>query len=1003
MKRQFLAKYILAAVCLSLAPGLSAGVDRLPENLFGESDHKAMNAWVDSVYQRLGVRERLAQLIMPIVYPSAQEGRIVAEERRVQANGWGGVLYQRGLIDEQVRMNGRLQRASRVPMLIALDGEWGLHMRLKDAPRYPRNMGLGLNGDEQLLYDYGREVARQCRLMGIHVNFAPTVDVNSNPQNPVIGTRSFGEDPKAVARMSIAYAQGLEDGGVLSVAKHFPGHGDTSEDSHKTLPIVTADKKRMRSVELYPFAQYFKAGLGGVMTAHLRIPAYESRPIPSSLSASIVTDFLQKEMKFGGLIFTDGLEMKGAQWSKQEDIGVAALRAGNDILLGPSNPEAQLQALVEAYEAGVLTPEAIKAKVVKVLRYKWRLIVQTPASKVADGEVRRLIHTPQAEAQKHKLWQASLYYLRKEEETLAELSRGKYKRIAVLQVSKNPVAQPARPHEGANGSKLTYLMWDGTAAMERELKAYDFVFVNVFASSGVPSEALSRIASAVPTGLAYYTSPYRVNRAATWHSRLRLVIVAMEAAAEAQQAVLSVVTGSAVKPASEPLLMDNDTEDPTALMSPLPPNEPKPAPHTLRPAALRQIDARKLARIDTLVNEAIRSGAFPGCQVYVMHHGREVYSRAWGTMSGVVSGEPVSASTIYDVASITKALAMTPAMMLLVAEGKVRLDKPLSTYLPELSGTDVGRATIRSLLLHQSGLPAGLNFFTDLIDSTSYDGMLIRAHAFDTGVRLVGRAWGNPNFSWKPEYISREWKDGFVDTFAKGLYVHPHFRQVMIERIGRLALRGVGRYKYSDLGFVLLQQVAERVSGEPLDRFLARRIYAPIGAKVYFNPLQHGVRDSQIAPTHRDDFLRKQIIRGTVDDETAACLGGVSGNAGLYASANELAKVAQLLLDHGRWNGREIIPERTVRLFMNTTGVGARRALGFDKPNRWGVNHAAQSASLGTVGHFGFTGTAFWIDPEERLVFVFLSNRTYPSRQNNLLSTEKYRPRLHQLVYDALR
>lgn len=970
----------LVACAWLCAPRVDAQ-EGLPKHLFGTSDTAEMNRWADSVYRAMSPRQRLAQLIMPIVYPSDDEGRIRAEELRVQRHQWGGILYQRGLLHEQATMDRRLQQASATPMLIALDGEWGLFMRLKDAPRYPRNMGLGMHADEQLLYNYGREVARQCRLMGIQVNFAPTIDVNINPKNPVIGTRSFGDDPKAVARMSLAYAQGLEDGGVLSVAKHFPGHGDTSEDSHKTLPVVSADKVRMARVELYPFEQYIREGFGGIMTAHLRVPAYEPRPIPSSLSPAIVTDLLQVRMGFGGLIFTDGLEMKGVHGSGMGNIGVAALKAGNDILLGPPSAEAQLDALVEAYQSGQLDHELIRLKVMKVLYYKWRLIVREPDLRAPASSVRAQIAPPEERRLNAELWQASLYHARVSPQIQRGVASGQYKRIAVVQVGKNPISMSI-PSRLPGGVEVRSFTWSGGTPALAELKGYDLVLVNAFSTAGVPTDMLARLSAERPVVLAYYTSPYKV-RVSELPRAIPHVIVAIEAAREAQEAVLAYVSGQSVATSARESF-EADGEDPTALMT-----APPPPPNPVATIGYkRQLSPQGLSRIESIVREGLDSKAFPGCQVYVMHRGREVYARAWGLKSGAQERELVDLSTIYDLASITKALATTPALMLLVGDGRIQLDAPAERYLTELRGSPVGRISVRSLLLHESGLPAGIPFYTDLIDSESVS----------EGVLSEGNA-----IPWRAEYISTTRDDKHPLTFASGLYVSPAFREVMLRRISSTTLRGAGRYRYSDVGFVLLHQIVERVSGEPLDELLQRRVYEPIGARLYFNPLSKGVAPKTIAPTQYDGALRHQTIRGTVDDETAACLGGVSGNAGLYGSARELAKVAQLLLAGGRYEGRQIIPERVVKLFITTTGVGGRRALGFDKPTRQGTNPAADSASPRTVGHFGFTGTAFWIDPDEELVFVFLSNRTYPTRANTRLAREKYRPRLHQAVYDALK
>ncbi|WP_455108433.1 glycoside hydrolase family 3 protein [Porphyromonas sp.] len=352
---------------------------------------RPMERWVDSVYQELSPRERLGQLIMPIIYPVPADSTQLLE--RLKREQWGGILFQKGLLSEQRQLTLRLQQAARPPLLIALDGEWGLYMRLKDAPRYPRSQQIAA-ASTQLLEAYGREVARQCRLMGIHINFAPVLDVNSNPHNPVIGTRSFGSTVEEVKRGALAYARGLESGGVLSVAKHFPGHGDTSEDSHKTLPSVNASKARMETLELAPFRSYFAAGYGGVMTAHLRVPAYDPTGRPASLSRPITTDLLQRQMGFKGLIFTDALEMKGAQVKPGESLIVAALLAGNDILLGPPQPQQALRELEQALSKGEIPAQLLEDKCKKILRFKYALIVHPGTSQEASpAEVKRRIWT----------------------------------------------------------------------------------------------------------------------------------------------------------------------------------------------------------------------------------------------------------------------------------------------------------------------------------------------------------------------------------------------------------------------------------------------------------------------------------------------------------------------------------------------------------------------------------------------------------------------------------
>lgn len=935
-----------------------------------------MQHWADSVYQSLSQEERLAQLIMPIIYPSSDASRIANEERRVRQSKWGGILYQKGLLAEQVRMNKQLQQASKTPMLIALDGEWGLYMRLKDAPRYPRNLGLGLNEEDQIAYSYGREIARQCRLVGIHINFAPTVDVNINPRNPVIGSRSFGNDPKIVAKMSNAYGLGLEDGGVLSVAKHFPGHGDTSEDSHKTLPLVTASRKRLDAVELAPFREYFVRGLGGVMTGHLRVPALDASGVPSSLSSKIVTDLLKKEMRFGGLVFTDGLEMRGVHAGSRGDVGVAALKAGNDILLGPANAEAQLLALVNAYNSKELNAEDIKQKVMKVLYYKYRLIISQPNLSTTPERIKEAIWTKEARQTLAQVWGKSLYYLHKDIATTTRLAKGEYKRIAVVQYGNNPISTLSRPRNTVSGGAIDYISWD---AIEGKLSSYDYILVNSFSTS-IPSDKLLRMAAQKPTALVYYTTPFKQSKA-SWMTKLSSVILAMEAATEAQESVLAILSGEGSTSQTLGDSMGNDPaqkdmgDDPTAHMTPQ--TQPTTPPPSYNNWGLRQLNTERLAKnIDAIISEGLRQRAFPGCQVLVLQHGREVLHKTYGSIEGTPT-KPVSSSTIYDIASVSKALATTPAIMMLVADKRIKLDDRVAQYLPELRGTYAGGITLRNLLLHQSGLLPGLPF----------------------AKRLLGEALDDAG---KP-YVSNNRDKSYSLTFDRQDYVRYDYRQEMLRMIGALSPRRAGQYVYSDLNFILLGLIAERVSQKSLDNFLYERLWQPMGVKLYYTPLLQGIALSSIAPTQRYEELRGEKIHGTVDDESAACLGGIAGNAGVFGTARELGKMAQLILDRGKWEGKQYIPESIVKDFLSARGVGGVRTLGFIRP-QWGKssNQAAESASPQAVGHYGFTGTAVWIDPKDNIVFIFLSNRTYTGRDNNLLARDKYRPRLHQAVYDAL-
>ena len=353
---------------LSVMTGLAAD----KPTLLTQVDQQKMMAWTDSVFNTLSMDERIGQLFMVIADVKTTNQNMQRLLRYVNELNIGGVLFHKGSPEVQAQLTNRMQEASKVPLLVSLDGEWGLSMRLSGTTRFPKNMMLGAIENDLLIRKYGEEVARQCKEMGIHINFAPDLDVNSNVDNPVIGIRSFGEDPAAVADKGIAYASGLEEGGIMAVAKHFPGHGDTSDDSHETLPVIYHSRTRLDSVELFPFKQYIQRGFAGVMTAHLYIPALDKRKnLPSSLSEKVVKGLLQDELGFQGLCFTDALAMKGAGNDKAENPCVKALLAGNDILLAPYAPISDYKAVKEAIEGGIIPMKLVEDKCKKILQYKY--------------------------------------------------------------------------------------------------------------------------------------------------------------------------------------------------------------------------------------------------------------------------------------------------------------------------------------------------------------------------------------------------------------------------------------------------------------------------------------------------------------------------------------------------------------------------------------------------------------------------------------------------------
>lgn len=923
-----------------------------------------MDRWVDSVFQTMSLKDKVSQFIMPIIWLS-DDNSIEVAKKRLKNEKWGGILFQKTNIKTQAKATRELQQISSIPMFIALDGEWGLYMRIKDAPRFPRNMGLGYDGNEDLLYRYGKEVARQCRIMGIHIDFAPDIDVNIDPRNPVIGTRSFSSDKKVVSKCGNAFSRGLEDGGVMSVAKHFPGHGDTHVDSHKALPVIKVSKARLDSVELYPFRSYIDNGFSAVMVGHLNVPALDSSGVPSSMSKPIVTDLLKNKLGFKGLVFTDALEMQGANVKSQESAGLRAFKAGNDILLGPTNPEGLIKEICDCVKKGDIDIKDIDKRLKKILQHKYVFIVSNNSEnkKVSLDKLYDAIWTDEAKDLQNTLWVRSITTLSGNVDD--ELENVSPQNIVNVVVGRNFSDKNASLYK-SKGIKT--ILWDQNkeSSIIKEISKYGCVIFHVSDFSKISNNSLNTVSGKTNSIIFWYGSPFELKNIGSY-KKIKGIACVYESCQEAYNAVASYITDESArkKGVSKPVAKSSMTD------------------------------------VVALAQKGVDTGAYPGCQLFFSVCGNVMLNKSFGTKSN--KNDSVTNQTIYDLASLTKALATTPAMMILVSEKKINLKDKVAKYIPAFASSPVGSITIQKLLFHESGLPSGLPFYEDLIDNLSFNYPLISNVYVPGYVSVWKNSWANPNFKFLDKYISSEKKNNDYCRFSRKLWIDGSFKDNINQRIASTKLRGVNKYRYSDLNFYLLQQIIEKVSGQPLDVFVENRIYKPLKCNLKFNPIDKGVEISDIAPAQVDDFLRKEEIRGTVDDELAACLGGVSGNAGLFGSVQDVAKVCNMFLDNGKTkDGKTIIDSKVLKEFTTKTSNYDLRFLGFDKPSKKRSSVTAESASYYTYGHTGFTGSCFWIDPQNKSIFIFISNRTYPNRNNVKLISENYRTNLQQLCYDSL-
>lgn len=985
--------FLLLFCCVCFFP-VSA---RMQVNLYQAVDSAKMNAWVDSVFDSMTLEERIGQLFVLGVDVSTSQNNKIILKNYVENLKIGGILFTHGTARDQAELTNYGQSLAKVPLLITLDGEWGLSMRLRDTPRFPINMMLGAIDDDSLIYQYGKEVGRECRLMGIHVNFAPVMDVNSNPDNPVIGKRSFGEEVEQVTRKALLYAKGLESEGVMSVAKHFPGHGDTSDDSHKTMPVVAHDTARLKSCELYPFKRFIDEGFSGVMVGHLSVPALDNvTKRPASLSPLIIDSLLRRQMGFDGLVFTDALEMKGV--ADNEEMVVNAVLAGNDILLKPENPLSQVKLLINAVKLGIVPQRVIEGRCLRILRYKYCLGLNklTP---VTTRNLTSRLHTADTEYLNRRLNEGAVTLLENKGEILP-LKQLAERKIAVLSIGENsetPFQKMVKQYAPVTCFLIDYKTT--TAAKKQilsQLAGYNTVIVGVHSSHSRYATLIETLGKEKNVIFSFFTPPYHLlNVQKVKFSNA--VIMAYENTDLAQEYAAQAIFGGIGFKGKLPVTLKGLYAFGAGLNT-----EATRLGYTVPEEV--GMSSEKLKEIDKIVQEALQERAFPGCQVLIARKGKIVYNKSFGYFD-YAGTKPVENSDVYDLASVTKATATLPAVMKMVDQGLIQVDTFLSTYIPQMKGTDKEKIKVADALFHESGMIPSLATYNVVIDTASYSGPLFRTKQ-DATYRLQAdrQLFANKNIRMRKELISSEPKPGYPLTIAQNMYGVASLPDTLLKAILETKLGKPKKYVYSCLNFSLLKTAVQNVSHMPIDSLVEKYYFAPLGAQTtMYRPLRR-IPATSIAPTEHDHFMRNQILIGYVHDEMSAFCGGVEGNAGLFSSANDLAKLLQLYLNEGSYGGEQYVSQKTAHRFVTQTSTVSRRGLGFDKPDKKNENKspACPEASEKAYGHYGYTGTAFWVDPANETIYIFLCNRVYPNRWNNKLSSLDIRTRIHSAMYQAI-
>ena len=943
-----------------------------------------MEQWVDSVYNTLSLREKVAQLVIPYISPDDSPASVNRKiDQYVGEECVGGIIFENGNAEDVCHIINKSQATSKVPLLVSIDGEWGVAMRLREAVAFPKNIALGAIENNELLYEYGKEVARQCKLLGIHVNFAPVLDVNAYPYNPIIINRSFGENIKNITEKGLAYSTGLEDGGVLSVAKHFPGHGATVADSHKTLPLVTKSFDQMKKEDEIPFVEYINEGFGGILTAHLNIPTIDVNGSASSLNPEVVDKHLKKVLQFEGLVFTDALDMKGA--TKEKNVALQALKAGNDVLVQPKNVKKEIDAIVDALESSELSMKVVDEACKKMLRYKFILNVSerrfVNALSIADE-----VNTPEAVALVNKLWAASMTVFKNEKSTLplkALNGIGVYPTDKTVDVFVNRCREYADVKVAKEfGDNISTVIVPVTKADKKQVE-----LLKELAESGKNIVAV------------FFINPYDITEFAESVNHKNVsAVAAYQNVCFAQSNAVQAVFGGIDVTGTLPVTVKNVAEEGTGA----------------RYKAFRLgfgipeevgMSSNLKHFVDSIANVAVEIGAVPGCQVVMAKGGKIIVNGNYGYTDPDVKVK-VDEYTIYDLASVSKATGTLPGIMLAYDRGLINLDSPASLYIPELRTTNKDSVLVKELLFHESGIQPAVNLFDIMIDHSTYEGELFsNKQSKEYPIYVSKGCYGNAKAKIRTDIVKT--KPDALHNFkiCEGFYANrEEIYDTLMLRIYNSPLRASKKYAYSCLNFCTLMKLEQNVTGIKHNDFVQENIFGPIGAyHTMYRPLDKFEKE-QIAPTEQDNMLRGQKLHGYTHDELACFSGGVQGNAALFSNAIDLAKLCQMWLQGGTYGGQRVLSKATVEKFITTKSPTCRRGLGFDKPN---VENPENSPTCeeanGTVfGHLGFTGTVFWVDPANNMIFIFLCNRVNPTRSNDAFNSMNIRPDLFKAMYDNL-
>lgn len=944
--------------------------------------------WVDSVLHTLTLEQQIAQCIWIAAWSDRGIGHEVETSDIIRKYGVGGIIFFQGTAAKQAELTNYYQIISRVPLLVSMDAEWGTGMRLDKVDKFPYQMTLGAIKNDSLIYRFGSAVARQFSRLGMHVNLAPVADININPDNPVINFRSFGEKRELVAEKTIQYMRGMQDNGVAATAKHFPGHGDTNVDSHLDLPVITHSRTRLDSVELYPFLKLIQYGTGVIMTAHLNLPSLDSTSgLPSTLSPAIINDLLKTRLGFKGLVITDAMNMQGVtKYFRPGEADAMALAAGNDVVEYVTDVEVAIKATKGYVLSKKLSPSEIESKCRKILALKYWSGLNVKKT-VIRSNIEQDLSSPLNKALIHDLYSNALTILANNQEIIPIKNLDKI-RIATIGINKDKISlyqkriadyQPA-DHFVNNPEDS-----DASEELLKKLKGYDVVIAGVFGLDNRPAMAfgikpgleafLGKLTSQNNTIITWFGNPYGIKKIESLQNAAGLILAYQENN-YTEDLSAQLIFGGIGASGALPVTINEKWPSGFGIMT----------PGNLRLkygiAENGGLSSESLERkVDSIANVGLLAKAYPGCEIMIARKGTVVFRKCYGFQT-YDNRTPVGEDDLFDLASVTKISASLPGFMILDTEGRFSPDETLGNYLTYFKKSNKGNIPMRDILTHQAGLTPFIPFHKETMKE---------------------------NGKFKRNIFNPEYSEKYPIEVAHGLYINKNYRRKMFSEIRKSPL-GEKKYVYSDLTFIITPEIIEKSTGEKWYDYVTNNVYKKIGAHdIVFNPYRQYPL-SRIIPTEYDSLFRKQQLIGTVHDETAAMLGGISGHAGLFSTANDLMKLMELYRRMGEYGGEQIIGRDVMKEYTKVQFPenNNRRGLGFDKPL---LNNSelpdpeaypAKSASPSSFGHSGYTGTFVWIDPDREITYLFFCNRVYPTRNNTLLYDLNIRSKILQVIYESI-